>query len=136
MEHHICFVNPNTLATPNGFSHVAVDTVQKNVFISGQVAYNSSGEIIGEGSLARQTAQTFDNLGNALSSVGLGFEHVIKLTFFVVGLNAEAAAIIRDVRTSYLRSDHLPASTMVGVASLAKQGLLLEVEAQAMIPAS
>lgn len=134
MTQQIRFINPDALATPNGFSHVAVNATHHTVFISGQVAYNNAGQIVGEGDLGRQTAQTLENIGHALQSVGLGFEHVIKLTFFVVDLNEEAAMTIRNARKPYLLPKHLPASTMVGVASLAKEGLLLEVEAEAVIP--
>lgn len=134
MKQRIRTLNPRELFTPNGFSHIAMGQSQDIVFISGQVAYNSKGEIIGEGCLATQTVQIFDNLKHALESVGVGFEHVIKLTFFVIGLDADAAAIIRDARRPYLVASSLPSSTMVGVSSLAKKGLLLEVEAQAILP--
>lgn len=136
MTRQIRVVNPETLATPNGFSHVAVDTVGKRVFVSGQVAYNDAGEIVGEGDLARQTQQTLENIGRALKAVDLGFEHVIKLTYFVVNLNAQTARTIREARKPFLVHDQLPASTMVGVASLAREGLLLEVEAEAVLPAN
>jgi len=135
MTRQIRVLNPETLAVPNGFSHVAVDTVGKSVFVSGQVAYDSSGEIVGEGDLARQTVHTLENIGRALKTVDLGFVHVIKLTYFVVNLDAEAARTIREARKPFLVQDQAPASTMVGVASLARKGLLLEIEAEAVIPA-
>jgi enamine deaminase RidA (YjgF/YER057c/UK114 family) len=136
MTKQIRVQNPETLATPNGFSHVAVDTTGRRVFISGQVAYDGSGQIVGAGDLARQTVQTLENIGHALQSVNLGFEHVIKLTYFVVNLDSEAARTIREARKPFLVQNQMPASTMVGVASLAREGLLLEVEAEAVLPAN
>lgn len=129
----IKFVNPLAMSRPNGFSHVGVDMRNGVVHISGQVAYDGDGKIVGEGDLAKQTARTLDNIRVALESVGLTFQDVVKMTYFVVRLNSDAAATIREVRQAYFSPDHLPASTMIGVASLAREELLLEIEAQAVL---
>lgn len=128
------FLNPDALATPSGFSHVAVCGPGRMVFISGQVAYDRSGAIVGAGDIGAQTRQVLLNLSAALEAAGARFEHVVKLTFFVRGLDDDAIRQIRSVRRDFLSADHPPASTMVGVAALAKPELLLEVEAVAMLP--
>ncbi len=103
-------------------------------FISGQVAYDSDGNIVGIGDLARQTRQVLENLSHALDAVDATFDDILKFTFFVRNLSEEAVATIRKVRTEYLSSSNPPASTMVGVAALAKRDLLLEVEAYVAVP--
>jgi len=133
-DQKLYFLNPPDLASPNGFSHIAVNQRDKVVFISGQVAYNKLAETVGKNCLATQTDQALQNIRTALNFIGLGFTNVIEFTFYVVNLNTEAATLIRDVRRKHLSPEHLPASTMVGVASLAKSDLLIEIKAQAVIP--
>ncbi len=124
--------NPPALARPNGFSQVTEASVDRLIFISGQVSYDQAGNVVGVGDLAAQTHQVFTNLQHALDACGSGFDQVVKLNFFVRDISEAAVATIREVRKTFLVQDALPASTMVGVAGLAKQALLLEVEAYAL----
>lgn len=135
MTGSITRLNPEALARPNGFSHVTIAPADRLVHISGQVAYDSSGKVVGVADLATQTRQVMMNLGTALASAGSGFSQVVKLTFFVRDISVEAIATIRAVRSEFLDPAALPASTMVGVAGLALPDLLLEVEAVAVINA-
>ncbi len=126
------FLNPDRLAKPNGFSHVAIANAERVVYVSGQVAYDSGGAIVGEGDIAAQTRQVFLNLKEALEAAGSDFGHTLKLTFFVKNLTPERMALIRATRAEFLGTENPPASTMVGVTALAKEPLELEVEAYAM----
>ena len=128
----IRYQNPPSLATPSGFSHVTDARGERLVFVSGTVAYDAQGRIVGVGDIAAQTQQVLLNLGQALEAADSDFAHVLKFTFFVRGMNADAIAKIREVRKEFLDESRLPASTMVGVAALAKDDLLLEVEAYAI----
>lgn len=132
MSTSIHYVNPEGLAKPNGFSHVTHAPSGRLVFISGQVSYDASGNIVGPGDLAAQTRQVFVNLGHALDAAGATFGDVMKLNFFVRNLSEAAVATIREVRKDFLVDTALPASTLVGVEKLAKDALLLEVEAFAL----
>ncbi len=128
----IRYQNPASLATPSGFSHVTDAPGDRLVFVSGQVAYDAQGRTVGVGDMAAQTRQVLHNLGQALEAADSDFAHVLKFTFFVRNMNADAIAQIREVRKEFLDERRLPASTMVGVAALAKDDLLLEVEAYAI----
>lgn len=132
MGSQIRYQNPASLATPSGFSHVTDGPGERVVFVSGQVAYDTQGKTVGVGDMAAQTRQVLTNLGQALAAADSDFGHVMKLTFFVRNLNADAIAQIREVRKEFLDERRLPASTMVGVAALARDDLLLEVEAYAV----
>lgn len=123
---------PDNLATPNGFAHAVRSTCTSTVYIAGQVSYDETGRIVGTGDLAAQTAQIYANIGKALVSAGASFDDVVKTVLFVKDLDPEKAGVIRDARAAFFKGARLPASTMVGVASLAKPELLLEVEAIAM----
>lgn len=132
MAHPIDYLNPSTLSQPRGFTHVTVAPADRIIFISGQVAYGPDGRIVGAGDLAAQTRQVMINLKLALEAAGSSFDRVAKFTFFVKNLSESAVATIRDVRREFLVESALPASTMVGVPALAKDDLLLEVEAYAV----
>ncbi|MCJ0762788.1 RidA family protein [Variovorax terrae] len=127
------FHNPPALATPNGFSHVAQSTHRRTILVSGQVAYGPDGAVVGAGDLAAQTRQVYANLETALADAGASMRDVVKTTLFVKDLSPDKAVIVRAARAPFLAADRPPASTMVGVASLARPELLLEVEAMAML---
>jgi enamine deaminase RidA (YjgF/YER057c/UK114 family) len=132
MASPIRYQNPPTLATPSGFSHVTDAPAGRIVFVSGQVAYDSQGHIVGAGDIAAQTRQVLRNVGSALEAAGSDFRHVLKFTFFVRDMRPDSIAKIREVRKEFLDESRLPASTMVGVTALAREELLLEVEAYAV----
>jgi len=129
-------INPAPLAKPSGYSHVVVAPAHEVAFISGQVAYDGNGQLVGAGDLAAQTRQVLQNLSDALQAVGADFSHVAKLTIFVKGLDEAAVATIREVRSEFLSATAPPTSTMIGVTALVRPELLIEIEAYAVVPAA
>jgi enamine deaminase RidA (YjgF/YER057c/UK114 family) len=127
------FINPPTIAAPRGYTHVVTATGGKMVFVSGQVAFNQKGELVGKGDLRAQTTQVYENLKNALAAVGATTADVVKLNTYVVDFKAADLAAVREVRGQYFSFENMPASTLVGVQALAFDGLLIEVEAVAMV---
>jgi 2-iminobutanoate/2-iminopropanoate deaminase len=127
--------NPETVHAPVGpYSHaIRVPSGAEWLYISGQVALDASGELVGSGDLAAQTGQVFANLEAVLHSAGFGFEHVVKTTTFLA--RPEDVAAYRELRTDHYRkhwpSDEFPASSLVVVQRLANEGFLLEIEAVA-----
>ena len=81
-----------------------------------------------------QAIQTFENLKQALSAVGASFDHVVKLNVYVTD-SATQLAVYREVRDRYVNTAAPPASTLVQASKLALEGLLIEVEAIAFLPA-
>lgn len=104
------------------------------VVLSGCVALDSNGRVVGEGDLGAQTRKCFENIRDALVRAGAGLSDVIKLTtYFTVDItDATVRKIYWDVRSEFFGA-HRPASTGVQVASLIYPSLLLEIEAMAVI---
>lgn len=127
------FINPPTLATPRGYTHVVTASGGKLVFISGQVAFDVKGEMVGKGDLQAQATQAYANLQAALASVGATLADVVKMNTYVVNFKAADLPVIREVRAQFFPQENLPASTLVGVQALAIDGLLIEVEAIAAV---
>jgi enamine deaminase RidA (YjgF/YER057c/UK114 family) len=71
----------------------------------------------------------FQNLQAALQAVGVGFEQVVKLNYDLV--DATHLPVVREVRDQYLNPDQPPASTALDVRRLARDDLLIEVDAVA-----
>jgi enamine deaminase RidA (YjgF/YER057c/UK114 family) len=125
------FRNPETMHRPAGYSHVAEVTAGRPVYISGQVALDPSGALVGPGDVGAQARQVFENLAAALRAVGATFDQVAKLTIYLV--DAGQLPTVREVRDRYVDTRRPPASTAVEVRRLAREDLLLEVEAIAVI---
>jgi enamine deaminase RidA (YjgF/YER057c/UK114 family) len=103
------------------------------VAVSGQLAIDENGVLVGEGDIARQAEQCFHNIASVLATVGGTLEDVVKLTSFLVDL-ADAAGYL-EARAA-LFGDGPPASTTVVVSRLLVPSALIEVEALAVLDIS
>ncbi|MEU0006760.1 RidA family protein [Streptomyces sp. NPDC006314] len=121
---------PDGVAPSAHYSHV-VSATGRFVAVSGQLALDEDGHLVGEGDPAAQARQVFENLRRCLAAAGAGFEDVVKLTYFVTDMAHMPA--IRAARAAHLPDDRLPASSAVRVAGLVAPEFLLEVEAIAVV---
>jgi 2-iminobutanoate/2-iminopropanoate deaminase len=99
------------------------------IFVSGLLAMDPSGELVGRGDAATQGEYILATLGTILGAVGSGFGDVAKVTIYLIDLGDRAA--LNDVRRRVF-GDHRPASTLVQVAGLIGDGTLVEIEAMAV----
>jgi 2-iminobutanoate/2-iminopropanoate deaminase len=104
----------------------------KLVFVSGQVGLNSKGEISND--FTAQTKQAFANLKVALASAGAKPSDLVKLNYYVVGLNHDKLLALRDARDNVIDKQHPPASTLAGVQALFRPDVQVEIDAEAAIP--
>lgn len=128
-------MNPKTVAAPMGsYSHaVRIETDDAVwVHVSGQIAVDPGGNLVGPGNMGEQTERVFENLRAILEANGATFDDVVKLQTFVTSL--DDLDRMRAVRSRYLTSEP-PASTAVQVVALVVPGALIEVDAVAVIPA-
>jgi reactive intermediate/imine deaminase len=132
-SHNIRFINPPSLPRPMGYSHVAEVLNGRTVYLSGQVALDQAGNLVGPDDLYTQTRQVFNNLKAALEAVGTDFNSVVKLTFFL--LDFSQISIVREIRDQFVNTQNPPASSAVEVRRLFRDDVLIEVEAIAVIPA-
>ena len=123
------FVNPPGMKPLGMYTQVTVAQGGSIAFISGQVAVDSQGKVVGAGNMRAQAVQVFENLKLALGGIGATFEDVIKFTIYIVGLTQEKRKAVMDVRSRYISHKNPPAATMIGVDKLVEPELLLEIEA-------
>jgi 2-iminobutanoate/2-iminopropanoate deaminase len=117
-------VNGNVL-----YSHVVVVEARKTIFVSGQLARDSKGEVVGKGDMRAQIRQTGENIKAALAAAGATLADVVKTNTYVTDM--EEFFKHTDVRAEYFGA--LPTSTTVEVRKLAHPDLLVEIEVIAMV---
>jgi 2-iminobutanoate/2-iminopropanoate deaminase len=128
---HIKRTNPPDLSKPTGYTHVveAAGPV-KTVYISGQLALDKDGKLVGGTDMRAQAEQVYANLETALKAAGARFSDVVKMNTYI--LDMSKAPAVREVRARYF-GETMPASTLVQVAALARPELMLEVEVIAAV---
>lgn len=102
------------------------------LFVSGCAAIDEEGRVAAPGDVAGQARVVHEYLGRALRAAGTDFAHVLKVTVFLTDMADRR--VVNEVRKKYFGSAR-PASTLIEVSALAIDGLLVEIEAVAGIPA-
>ncbi|MFE2276602.1 RidA family protein [Streptomyces sp. NPDC059454] len=123
---------PDGVAPAAQYTHVVAGT-GRFVAVSGQLALDEDGELVGEGDAGAQARQVFENLRRCLAAAGATFDDVVKLTFFVTDMAHMPA--IRAARAEHIPDDRLPAASAVQVAGLVRPEFLMEIEAFALVGA-
>ena len=127
--------NPDTVAAPMGtYSHaVRVETGDAVwIHVSGQIAIDAEGNLVGPGDLRAQTRQVFENLKAILEANGATFADAVRIGTYLTTL--EDLAGMREVRSEYLTAEP-PASTAVQVVALVVPEALIEIDLVAVVPA-
>ena len=123
-------INPAGMAPPSGYSY-AVKKAGTPVFISGQVALDGAGKLVGDGDAAAQTEQVFQNLRTVVEACGGTMADIVKITVFVTDPAYRPA--VAAARQKHFADGDYPASTYLVVAALAVPQLLVEIEAVAVL---
>ncbi len=123
-------LQPPGWPAPKGYSNGVV-AAGESVFVSGQIGWDATGRFA-EG-LAAQVGQALQNVTEVLAVAGLPPAAIMRLTWFVVDLDA-----YRDQQTEIGRAyravlgKHFPAMSVVGVTRLVEPQALVEIEATAI----
>jgi reactive intermediate/imine deaminase len=128
-------LNPDSVASPVGsYSHaVRVETADAVwIYVSGQIANDLDGNLVGPGDLRAQTRQVFENLQAILEANRATFADVVKIGTYVTTLDNLDG--MREVRKEYLTAEP-PASTAVQVVALVVPGAMIEIDLVAVVPA-
>ena len=127
--------NPDTVAAPMGTYSQAVRVETGDaiwIHVSGQIAIDLEGNLVGPGDVRAQTRQVFENLRAILAANGATFADVVKIGTHLTTLDDLAG--MREVRGEYLTAEP-PASTAVQVVALVVPDALIEIDLVAVVPA-
>ncbi len=100
------------------------------IYISGQVARDADGNIVGQGDMGVQARQVYENLRQVLQAAGGDVQDLMKVTTYITSLDLYPAVV--EARSQVFAGE-LPASTLIVVMSLAHPDYLIEVEGMATI---
>jgi enamine deaminase RidA (YjgF/YER057c/UK114 family) len=125
--------NPPALNPSPAYTQVVTAKPGTVIWVSGQVAQNAKGEVVGKGDLKTQANQAWENVRLALAASGAAFNDVVKVTTYVVNYKPSMRDDLRAARLKAMGSGAPPAATLVGVQSLASEDWLVEIEVTAVI---
>lgn len=111
-----------------GYSHAA--RAGNTLYIAGQVAKDTDGNLVGNGDIQAQVRQVYLNLKNILGESGGNLQSIVKMTTFLTHFNYIEA--YRSVRSEYFQ-DPCPPNTLLIIDSLALPDYMIEVEAIAFL---
>jgi len=125
-------VNPIGQTIPPGLSQAILVKGGNLLILSGHVPLGPAG-IVGT-DVETQLVQTFENIAETLKAAGADFSSIARLTTYIVNYHVDLLPVFRTVRDRYINLQRPPASTLVGIAALALPGLLVEIDAIAVVP--
>jgi 2-iminobutanoate/2-iminopropanoate deaminase len=123
------FMVPGMSEPVSHFTHVV--RAGRLVFVSGCVATDGDGRLVGGNDVVAQTRQTLENIKRCLTATGGTFADVCKVTVFL--RNIVDREKVNTVRKEYF-GPHRPASTLVEISRLVRDEYLIEIEATAVLP--
>jgi enamine deaminase RidA (YjgF/YER057c/UK114 family) len=127
-------LNPPSLAQPSGFSHGILTTGGQLLFLAGQTARDSSGQIIAQGDIVGQYEQVLQNLQTVVEAAGGTMQDMVKMTIFVNNRDAYCAHLkpLGKVHRAYF-GNYYPATALLEISRFFQDGALIEIEGIAVI---
>ena len=129
-------LNPDALAAPvmDLYAQVVVARGTRHVCIAGQVAIDAAGNLVGDGDYAAQARQAWLNIKNAVAAAGGTGHDITRYSINVVDHRPELVEVIYSAGKDVFENEFpKAASTLIGVATLALPGWLIEIEAEAIL---
>jgi len=125
--------NPKGLFDSKFYSHVVtVSGSGKTIYIGGQNAINSEGQLVGRDNFELQTKQDLENIKTALASENATFNDVIKLNIYMVE-GCDPAVGLKAFKETVGELEKPPLITVLKVAGLANPLYLIEIDAIAVV---
>jgi 2-iminobutanoate/2-iminopropanoate deaminase len=116
-------IQPAAVFNPQGYAQCIRDG--DTLYLSGQVAVDRDGELVGRDDVHAQAEHIWRQIGLILHEGGADYGSIVKVTTYLVDMGDREVAM--TARKRFL-GEHVAASTLVAVAALARPEFLIEVE--------
>jgi enamine deaminase RidA (YjgF/YER057c/UK114 family) len=103
------------------------------LFVSGKLGVDADGKLAGR-TMREQTRQVLDNIKAVLAREGGTMDDIVRVRVYATQIDAASLRDIHEVRAQYWTEGRYPASTLVRVDQLVRDGALVEIDADAIIP--
>jgi len=100
------------------------------IYTSGKGPFDHEGKLVGKGDHDVQFQQALDCLEEVLNASGATFDDVVKTTIYTTDIDKTLKSF--HIYAKRFKGDY-PASTLVEVSKLAVEGMMIEIEAIAVI---
>lgn len=125
------YIDPPGLAPSPGYTHAVVRRGTP-VFVTGQIALDEHGVLVGRGDIAAQVAQVWRNIALACAGLDATLADIVKITTYTTSrMHLEA---IGAERRKHFTAGSFPASTFLVVSELASPDYLVEIEPILILP--
>lgn len=103
------------------------------IYLSGQIALDADGQVVGIGDVIAQARQCFENIKAILAREGATMRDIVKMTtYYACPLTDEVTREYWKVRAEFF-GDYRPASTGVSISALIFPTVLVEIEVIAVV---
>ncbi len=127
---------PEQLHSPDGEYSWGIRVRAGSLIFLAQTALDSEGVLVGEGDVAAQTRQVFENIGHVLASGGASFSDVVEFVTYLVGI--ESVEPFLETRSELFREFYpdgdYPTNALLNIHSLGGSKALVEIKAIAVLP--
>lgn len=129
IERHL----PEFLDNKPHFTNLVISEGGKTLHLSGLVASETDGELVGLGNLAAQMKFIYDNIRRVLAEQGATPADVVRQRAFIVGLRLDHRPVIAAAMNAFYGDGGTATSTCVGIEALLVKGALVEIDVTAVI---
>ena len=102
------------------------------LYISGATPVDDDGKIVGD-TMLEQTRQVLRRIKKVLDHQGASFSDIVRVRVFVTDISPESLQQVHQARNEVFPADTRPASTLVQISGIIRDGGRIEIEADAVM---
>jgi 2-iminobutanoate/2-iminopropanoate deaminase len=128
------FINPsNVFDSRKKYGYSQAIKAGNTIYLARQEASDEEGNLIGEGDIAAQTQQTYENIRRILAEAGATMNDIVRMTIFCKDIREFAREALNTGKIAKEYFGHAsPPGSLIQVVGLGDSAMLLEIEATAV----
>lgn len=103
------------------------------LFLSGQVGWDTDYNLTGDKGFEAQVKKTFENIERILEKGESNISNIVSMRIYVKQLSTEKRIIVGQYLKQYFSGEYKPSTSLIGITTLAREDLLIEIEAIATV---